>query len=68
MKDIDSLVKDNDCVYEVNTAKLHLGELLSPELNNIKRPVQIYKTGKTSATIHIDLDQVKIYAVAQTPV
>lgn len=70
MKDIDSLVKDNDCIYEVNSKNLNLNELtlLSPELKDTKRPVQIDRTKKSSATLHIDLDQVKIYAVAQTPV
>jgi len=70
MKDIDSLVTDNACIYEVNTTHLNLNELTlqSPELNNIKRPVRIDRSKKASVTLHVDLDQVKIYAVAQTPV
>ncbi|MDO6433526.1 hypothetical protein Q4E93_23135 [Flavitalea sp. BT771] len=70
MKDIDSDIKDNDCVYEVNTEHLRLDELTlqSPELKDTKRPVRISKAGNGHVTLHIDLDQVKIYAVAQTPV
>ncbi len=67
MKDIESSIKDSECVYQLNTEKIRLTELslLSPELKDKKRPVQIGRSGNGYATVQVDLSQVKIYAVAQ---
>jgi hypothetical protein len=67
MKDIESLVKDNDCTYEVDTRNIKLPELslMSPELDGEKRPVSIRKSGPDRATIQVNLEGIKIYAVAQ---
>lgn len=68
MKDIGSSVSDNECIYQLNTKAVNLTEqlsLLSPELANEKRPVRIDSSTNGYATIQLDLNGVKIYAVAQ---
>jgi hypothetical protein len=67
MKDIESLVKDNDCTYEIDTRAIKLPELslMSPELEEEKRTVSIRKTSEDHASIRVNLEGVKIYAVAQ---
>lgn len=67
IKDIDSLIKDNELVYEINTAKFQFDALvvMSPELNDQQRPVKINTTNKEYTTVMVNLDGVKIYAVAQ---
>jgi len=70
IKDIDSDVRDNDCIYELDTARIRLTDLslLSPELKGEKRPVHLSKAANGRITAQIDLSQVKIYAVAQSAI
>lgn len=67
IKDIDSLIKDNALTYKINTDKVNLTKLslMSPELDGVQRPAEISKTNKGFATISVNLDTIKIYAVAQ---
>jgi len=67
IKDIDSLIKDNALAYRINTDKVKLTQLalMSPELDAAQRPAEISKTNKGFAVISVNLDAVKIYAVAQ---
>jgi len=67
IKDIESAVSDNSCIYELDTAKIRITDLslLSPELKGEKRQVQLSKSANGRTAVHIDLSQVKIYAVAQ---
>ena len=67
LKDIKSLIKDNDCMYEINTNKIDLPKLsvISPELGELQRPVGISKTKDGFSAIQVNLEGVKIYAVVQ---
>jgi len=62
MKDIVSLVKDNQLAYEVDTSRLKLSalHLMSPELGEEKRPVVI-----DQQIIRVDLTGVAIYGLIQ---
>ncbi|MDN3656844.1 hypothetical protein QWZ08_14450 [Ferruginibacter paludis] len=64
---LDSVVTDNVLGYEINTAVLSFNGLLvmSPELNGLKRSVSIVGKGNGFATLRINLDGVKVYAVVQ---
>jgi hypothetical protein len=64
MKDIQSLVQDNECVYEVNF-RLEQLKLASPELKDTQRPVAIGRSKNGLATIQVDLQNISIYAIAQ---
>jgi len=65
--DINSNIKNNALVFEVDTRKIPLSSLniLSPELKDRKIPVEIIRKSKNSATLKVDLTGVKVYAVAQ---
>jgi len=67
LKDIDSVSKDNNLVYELNMTGIALSAMSvkSPELGDDVRNVGIRSTKQGSSTIHVTLDHVKIYAVAQ---
>jgi hypothetical protein len=67
IKDIDSLIKDNELTYEINAAKVPLSNLIvmSPELDGTQRPAAITKSSKVYATVSVNLEGIKIYAVAQ---
>ena len=67
IKDIDSLITDNDLAYEINTHKVLLPKLLlmSPELDGTQRPVELIKNSNGFSTISVQLKGIKIYAVAQ---
>lgn len=62
MKDIVSLVKDNQLEYEFDSSRLKLStlHLMSPELGDEKRPVVV-----ANGTIRLDLAGVAIYGVVQ---
>jgi hypothetical protein len=64
---LDSAITDNDLLYEINTSQFSLPGLsvMSPELDEVKRPVLITKKGKDAVTLQVNLDGVKVYAVAQ---
>lgn len=67
LKDIESVIKDNDLKYEINTNRIEFPELsvMSPELGEKQRPVDIRKTINGYSTIKVNLDGVKSYAVVQ---
>jgi hypothetical protein len=67
MKDIDSKTTDNDLSYAIDMRQVPMNALvlMSPELGENHRPVKM-ESGQDGRTIlRIDLDTVKIYAVAQ---
>ena len=67
LKDIDSKIEDNNLTYQINTKKINLNELsvLSPELGEEQRKVSILHARRGYSTINVNLEGVKIYAVAQ---
>ncbi|MDX9880489.1 MAG: hypothetical protein RBS73_00390 [Prolixibacteraceae bacterium] len=67
LKDVESLNKDNNLVYELDVTKMTLPAMLvrSPELGDNARTVDIRTVTRGKSTIHVNLDRVKIYAVAQ---
>jgi hypothetical protein len=67
LSDISSRTENDNLKYEINSDKLKLPDLkvMSPELGNEKRTVAVQKRNGSSI-IHVDLNQVKVYAVAQT--
>lgn len=67
LKDIESKIVDNNLTYEVYTQKLSLSHLsiMSPELGEKIKDVEINKAKHGYSTINVNLDGVKIYAVAQ---
>ena len=66
IKDIDSLIKDNGLSYEISTdIRLSQLSLMSPELGEAKRVATICATGKERTVVNINLEGIKIYAVAQ---
>jgi hypothetical protein len=67
LKDIESGIKDNDLKYEINAIGIDLSELsvMSPELGENQRSVDISKTKNGYFTIQINLEGVKSYAVVQ---
>ena len=65
MTKLGSKIRDNDLLYEINTAKLPLPALtvMSPELKDIKRNAAISKITKETATLQVNLEGVNVYAV-----
>ena len=68
LKDIESTLKEGDLVYEINASKLRLPEvsLLSPEIYDEQKPVNISNLQNGFSTLRLNLDGIKIYAVVQT--
>jgi hypothetical protein len=64
---LDSAITDNDLEYEINTAAFSLSglSLMSPELDGVKRPVSIVATSNSVATLRVNLEGLKVYAVLQ---
>jgi hypothetical protein len=67
LKDIESKIEDNNLTYEINTKKISLSQLLimSPELGEEKRDVDMHEVKNGLSTINVNLKGVKVYAVAQ---
>ncbi|MDB5278767.1 MAG: hypothetical protein JWR61_3722 [Ferruginibacter sp.] len=66
IKDIDSLITDNELSYEINSSiRFSQLSLMSPELGEAKRVAGIRATGKGRTVVNVDLAGIKIYAVAQ---
>ena len=67
LKDIDSGVKNNKLSYEINTKAVPLSQfsVMSPEIGTEKRAVDIRETKKGFSIIDINLEGMKIYAIAQ---
>lgn len=63
---IESTIANNNLVFEIDKSRLPLGQLqlLSPELEDAKRAVNIAVPGK-SQLLKVDLSGLRIYAVAQ---
>lgn len=64
--DIDSLVKQNQLTYKINTGRVNVAglKIMSPELKELTRTVTAAATGKSHSTIDINLEGIKMYAVA----
>ncbi|MFT3934448.1 MAG: hypothetical protein QM726_12575 [Chitinophagaceae bacterium] len=64
--DIDSIVVNNKLSFTIDTRKLNIKALtlMSPELESNKRLVAVSAGKGHRATIQIDLEHVKLYAVA----
>ncbi len=69
LKDIESSIENNKLVYRININKFAAAQLslISPELREEKRNVDIRYVKKGFSEININLDGVKIYATAQIP-
>lgn len=69
LKDIDSLIADNRVVYEIDTTKIVIGSLsvISPELADRQIPVGVNKGKNGYSIINVNLDGIKVYAVAHNP-
>ena len=67
LKDILSETKDDNLVYEINTKKLALSDLVvkSPELAGNSRNAGIQTTKRGYSTINVDLTGITVYAVTQ---
>lgn len=67
LKDIESKIGDNNLTYEINTPKFNLinPSLMSPELGEKARSVEIRKVTDRISKINVNLTGIKIYAVIQ---
>ena len=67
LRSIDSAIKNNRIVLEVDSNKIPIKalSLQSPELKGDIRKTEISDTGKGIYRIKIDLEGIKVYAVAQ---
>jgi len=68
LQDIDSVIEDNKLAYEINTAKVSLPalSLKSTELGESSRTVNTEDGKRGYSIINVNLEGVKIYAVAQS--
>lgn len=66
LTDIGSKVINNDLKFEINTNKIPLSRLnlMSPELGEEQRTVSIQKSKNAYSHINVNLEKVKVYAVA----
>jgi hypothetical protein len=69
LKDIESSIENNNLVYRININKITAAQLsvISPELGEEKRNVNIRYLKKGFPEININLDGVKVYATVQNP-
>jgi hypothetical protein len=67
LKDIGSLINDNKLKYRINQKKVPLSALsvMSPELEEESRNVEIKNSGDGYSFLDLNLEGIKIYAVAQ---
>lgn len=67
LKELDTDITDNVLEYEINTSKINLVGLsvMSPELNKVQRQVEVNGKHTSVALLKINLEGVKVYAVAQ---
>jgi hypothetical protein len=67
LKDINSAITDNKLSYAIDTARLPLSKLsiMSPELDEEARDVNIEHIGKNAWNIKVNLEGIKVYAVLQ---
>jgi len=67
LQNIESKIENNNLAYEINTKKISFSQLsiLSPELGEEVRNVDIHDSKEGFSTLRVNLNGVKIYAVAQ---
>ncbi|MCK5811600.1 MAG: hypothetical protein KAG94_01755 [Clostridiales bacterium] len=67
LKEFESDITENKLVYRFNSSILKLTniELLSPELGSKRIDVNIIEISKEISEIHLDLSNIKLYAVIQ---
>ena len=67
LKALDSNITDNELEYEINTSKINWINLsvMSPELKEVQRLAEVPKKRTGDAVLTINLDGVKVYAVAK---
>ncbi|MEX2594177.1 MAG: hypothetical protein WD426_15495 [Anditalea sp.] len=67
LKEMESRINDNKLEYEINTFGMDLPNLsvLSPELGEKQRPVELSQTKPGYSSIRVNLENVKTYAVVQ---
>lgn len=67
LTDIGSKVKNNDLSFEINTVEIELSglKLLSPELGEEHRSLSIQKGKNGYSILPVNLENIKVYAVAQ---
>ncbi|GEP96884.1 hypothetical protein [Chitinophaga cymbidii] len=67
LKQITSAIQDNRLQIEIDTAKIPLSSLhlLSPETGGRQTPVEIRRKNNGMAVLQLNLENMKIYAVAQ---
>lgn len=67
LEDINSKISNNDLLYKINADKVHFSKLTmrSPELHEQERNVEVNTTGSGFASMKVNLDGVKVYAVLQ---
>ena len=67
LKDIDSAIRNNLITYKINTNLIPLSSLslLSPELDDKSRKIEIMGSTGEFSIIRVNLDGVKVYAVGQ---
>jgi hypothetical protein len=67
LKDIESKIVDNNLVYEINTRNINFSNpsVLSPELGDEIRNVEILNKRNGHSIVNINLNGVRIYAVVQ---
>lgn len=67
LKDLDSAVRDNQLVYEIDNALISSNRLvlMSPETGEEKRVIEIKKINNEKSLLQVNLDKIKLYAVVQ---
>ena len=67
LKDINSKILDNNLSFKINTDKIRLSRLsmMSPELAEDAKTVVFNNSGKEGASLNINLEGIKVYAVVQ---
>jgi hypothetical protein len=67
LKDIGSSIKNNNITFSINTGKIPVTSmaLMSPELSDGTRKLELVHSGKDTSTIRVNLDGIKVYAVGQ---
>lgn len=70
LKDIDTVIRDKKLEYEINTSAAPISDmvLMSPEIGNESRKIRVIKMNRRFSKLSIDLEGIKIYAVAQNAV
>jgi len=67
LKDLKSKIEDNNLGYEINSSSIVFSDqvILSPELGDEKRNIEVRPAGRGHSIIHVNLEGVNIYAVVR---